>query len=284
MSSEIKQSIELKVIDALTSLNSSKNLVANITNTVSQNLVANVELALGASPIMFYMPNEAREFVSIANSAYINLGTVIPIYEQTIPAMLVALKDKKLPWVLDPVAVGFGELRNKLFNQMPETKIFPSVIRGNASEIITLANLWGVTNNKLQRALGTDTINSTQEAENSAVLLARCINGIVAVSGEVDFVTDGQNAFYLQGGSYVMEKITGMGCSLGGAIASFLTVTSPLYAALSASILYKIAGEISLKASQGIGDFVANFINSLNKITETQILENKVLTNKNLSV
>ncbi len=284
MSSKIKESIELKIIEALTSLKSSKNLVANITNTVSQNLVANVELALGASPIMFYMPDEATEFVSIANSAYINLGTVIPIYEQTIPAMLVALKDKKLPWVLDPVAVGYGELRNKLFNQMQETKAFPSVIRGNASEIITLANLWRKTSNKTQRARGTEAINSTQEAENSAVLLAQYTKGIVAVSGEVDFITDGQDAFYLQGGSDVMEKITGMGCSLGGAIASFLTVTSPLYATISASILYKIAGGLSFKASQGIGDFVANFLNSINKITESQILENKVLTNKNLSV
>lgn len=278
-----EESIINNVVEAITSLRSSHNLVANITNTVSQNLVANVELALGASPVMFYMPDEATEFVSISKSAYINLGTITPIYEQTIPSMLTTLNDKQLPWVLDPIAVGFGALRTKLFNLMLETKIFPSVIRGNASEIITLANIWNLEQTST-KAKAIYSINSTKEAESSAVSLARFIKGTVAISGETDFVTDGDNNFYLQDKHNMMGQITGIGCSLGGAIASFLTVTSPLYAALTASIIYKIAGRISAKQTQGVGDFVSIFLNIISKIDKAEILQNKVLTNGKINV
>ncbi|MDO4218635.1 MAG: hydroxyethylthiazole kinase [Synergistaceae bacterium] len=280
----IDESIENDVIAAIIRLKSSRNIIANVTNTVSQNLVANVELALGVSPIMFNMPDEAKEIVSISSAAYINLGTVIPIYEQTIPSMLISLKNNKLPWVLDPVAVGFGKLRNKLFLHMLETKCFPSVIRGNATEIITLANLWSLTQNQILITSGVDTINTTEEAESAAISLSLFTNATIAVSGEVDFITNGEKHFHLYGGSIMMEQVTGMGCSLGGAIAAFLTVTSPLYAAIAASMIYKIAGKISATNSQGLGDFVSNFHNLINKIGKTEILENKVLTNNKLNV
>ena len=268
---------------AIELLKSSHCLVPNITNTVSQNLVANVELALGASPVMFNMPDEAREFISIAKTAYINLGTVIPIYEKTILVALQTLKERKIPWVLDPVAVGFGELRTNLFKRIFDEKIFPAIIRGNASEIITLADMWHIrTSAKCGKARGVDTLHTTQDAETSAIALSRLTGGIVAMSGETDFVTDGAEIYYLDGGSAMMEQITGMGCSLGGAIASFLTVASPLHAALLATTIYKIAGKISANEAKGLGDFTQIFINRINQIDKDEFFAKKVFTKNKL--
>ena len=281
MSSQIME----EMTEAIELLKSSHCLVPNITNTVSQNLVANVELALGASPVMFNMPDEAKEFISIAKTAYINLGTIIPIYEKTIPVALQTLKKREIPWVLDPVAVGFGELRTKLFEEILDRKIFPAVIRGNASEIITLADMWHIrTSAKTGRARGVDTLHTTQDAETSAIALSRLTGGIVAMSGETDLVTDGAEIYYLDGGSAMMEQITGMGCSLGGAIASFLAVTSPLSATLLATTIYKIVGKNSANEVNGLGDFTSIFINMISKTNKSEILANKVLTNIKLLV
>ena len=113
----------------------SKPLAGSITNFVTV-------LAAGGSAAMVYLPDEGEGLVKMGDSMYINVGTLLPVYEETIPRTLNALRKLGKPWVLDPVAVGLGELRTNLLLQCKEYK--PSVIRGNASEIIALAGLWQV--------------------------------------------------------------------------------------------------------------------------------------------
>ena len=70
------------------------------------------------------------------------MGTLFPIYEQTIPRAAKAAHDAGKPWVLDPVGLGIGSLRTKLVSVLKQYK--PTIVRGNASEIIALAGLWGL--------------------------------------------------------------------------------------------------------------------------------------------
>ena len=70
-----------KYLDAV---RAKKPLIHNITNYVTVNDVANMELACGASPIMADEPEEVRDIQTICNGLCINLGT---LNRRTIPAM-----------------------------------------------------------------------------------------------------------------------------------------------------------------------------------------------------
>lgn len=87
-------------------------LAPSITNTVTQSFVANAQLAVGGSAAMVYLPDEGECVAALGGAVYINLGTLMPVYEQTVPATARACAAAATPWVLDPVGVGIGSLRH----------------------------------------------------------------------------------------------------------------------------------------------------------------------------
>ena len=117
-------------------------LAPSITNTVTQSFVANAQLAVGGSAAMVYLPDEGECVAALGGAVYINLGTLMPVYEQTVPATARACAAAATPWVLDPVGVGIGSLRTRLIEAVRENP--PTILRGNASEIIAVADLWGL--------------------------------------------------------------------------------------------------------------------------------------------
>ncbi len=117
-------------------------LAPSITNTVTQSFVANAQLAVGGSAAMVYLPDEGEAVAQASGATYINLGTLLPIYEETIPRTAQALAAAGKPWVLDPVGIGIGSLRSQLLRQVQPCK--PALVRANASEVIALASLWGL--------------------------------------------------------------------------------------------------------------------------------------------
>ena len=122
-----------------------KNPMApSITNTVTQDFVANAQLAVGGSAAMLYMPDECEAMAKIAPSFYINMGTTMPFYAETLPRAAQALCDNQKPWVLDPVGIGLSAVRMECLSKLKQFK--PTIIRGNASEIITLAKFWQLIN------------------------------------------------------------------------------------------------------------------------------------------
>ena len=136
--------------------------------------------------------------------------------------------------MLDPVGIGIGSLRTKLLSQLKEYK--PAIVRGNASEIIALAGLWDLSGSAedLSRARGVDTTDTVEAARDAAVALARFTGGAVVISGKSDLVTDGQSVVISHGGSALMGKVTGFGCSQGGVLAVYATQTDPFTAAVAA--------------------------------------------------
>ena len=249
-------------------------MAGSITNTVTINLVANAQLAVGGSAAMVYLPDEGEFLANAGGATYINVGTILPIYEQTLPHVAKVLHDIGKPWVLDPVAIGIGSLRTQLLQQFKEYK--PSVIRGNASEIIALAGLWGLDGGTDQSNVrGVDSTDSVNAAKNAAVALAKWTGGAVAVSGETDLVTDGSVVAYSHGGSHFMERITGAGCSLGGVVAVYATTgASPFIAALTATSVYNLAGSRAESKVDGPGSFQTEFLNELYKATAEDIANN----------
>lgn len=257
-----KEIIKKQIIQAVNDLKEENPMIGSITNTVTANFVANTQLAVGASAAMIYLPDEGEAIAENAGATYINVGTLLPIYEETLPRTAKALADKKKAWVLDPVGIGMGSLRTQLLEKLKKYK--PSIISGNASEIINLANLWDLMDEKNdQGPRGVDSINSTSDAKNAAVKLAQWTGGAISVSGKIDLITDGSTIVNYHGGSDFMEKITGFGCTLGGVNASFSAVSTPFVAALTASALYKLAGNRTAEKVNVPGDFQIEFINQI---------------------
>lgn len=262
-----------QIMEAVQQVRKCNPMAGSITNTVTINLVANAQLAVGGSAAMVYLPDEG-EFLAMAGGAtYINVGTLLPIFEETLPITARTLHEQNKPWVLDPVAVGIGAMRSALLRQFKAYK--PSIIRGNASEIIALAGLWeldgGISHSQVRGVDSTDTVDAALQA---ALALAGWTGGAVAVSGETDMVTDGRQVVYSCGGSHFMEKITGAGCSLGGVMAVYLCVTIPFIAALTGTAIYNLAGRRAEAQADGPGSFQVHFLDELYKATAQDIADN----------
>ncbi|MFL0506662.1 hydroxyethylthiazole kinase [Ureibacillus sp. 179-F W5.1 NHS] len=270
-----KQEIQSKMMQAVEAVRGTNPMAGSITNTVTINLVANAQLAVGGSAAMVYLPDEAEFLAKAGGAMCINVGTLLPIYEETLPYVAKVLHETGKPWVLDPVAVGIGSLRTKLLQQFKAYK--PTIIRGNASEIIALAGLWGLDGGTEQSNVrGVDSTDSVSGAKAAAIALAKWTGGAVAVSGETDLVTDGSIMAVSYGGSHFMEKITGAGCSLGGVAAVYATATSPFIAALTATTVYNVAGKRAELKVDGPGSFQVQFIDELYKATAEDIANNSL--------
>ena len=264
--------IQAQIIEAVNTVRKTNPMAGSITNTITINFVANAQLAVGGSAAMVYLPDEAELLAKIGGAFYINVGGILPIYEQTLPHTAKVLHDAQKPWVLDPVAVGIGTLRSEMLLGFKECK--PSIIRGNASEVIALAGLWGLAGENKSNVRGVDSTDTVSAARAAAISLSKWTGGAVAVSGETDYVTDGTIGVYSHGGSHFMQKITGSGCSLGGVCAVYATAADPFIAALTATAVYNLAGQRAEQKAQGPGDFQIHFLDALYNATAEEIANN----------
>ena len=248
-------------------------LAPSVTNTVTQNFVANAQLAVGGSAAMVYLPDEGECVAALGGATYINLGTLMPVYAETVPATARACAEAAKPWVLDPVGIGIGSLRTDLIAAVKAWP--PTIVRGNASEIIAVAEPWGldVADADGRGPRGVDATDSVEAARAAAVAVARFTKGAVAVSGPVDLVTDGTVVVRAEGGSPLMCSVTGSGCSLGGVTAVYACVADPFTAALTATAAYNLAGVQAAARCEGPGSFQVAFLDALAALTAEQIAD-----------
>lgn len=262
------------IVEAASKVRANNPMAGSITNSVTIDFVANAQLAVGGSAAMVYLPDEGECLVAAGGAVYINMGTLLPVYEETLPRTAAAAHAAGKPWVLDPVGIGIGSLRTKLLRGFKPYK--PAIVRGNASEIIALAGLWDLEGDasELSRARGVDTTDTVAAARDAAVALARYTGGAVAVSGESDLVTDGSTVAYSTGGSALMGKVTGFGCSLGGVAAVYATQADSFTAALAAVAHYNVAGTRAAAAADAPASFKVAFIDELYRATPDDIANN----------
>jgi hydroxyethylthiazole kinase len=201
---------------------------------------------------------EAAPFATIAGAVLINVGTIVP---EGTDAMLAAARSAQRagrPWVLDPVAVGALPLRTRVANELLQLR--PTIIRGNASEILALAGAGA-------GGKGVDSTDTSDAAIGTARDLARRTGAVVAVSGVTDYVTDGEAVVAVPGGHVLMTRVTGLGCALGAVLAAFAAVVaSPLRAAVSGSAVYGAAGARAGSRTAHPGSFAVAFLDELSAI------------------
>ncbi|WP_165088343.1 hydroxyethylthiazole kinase [Neisseria yangbaofengii] len=245
-------------------------LVHSITNTVAAHFTANGLLAAGASPIMANEADEMADMAAVCDALLINIGT---LEQSTIAAMFAAGKAanaRGIPVVLDPVGVAATPLRRETVARLLEEIKF-TAIRGNAAEIGFIAG-------EKWQGKGVDAGQGAANAAQIAAAVAQKYQCIVAVSGETDYVSDGQSTFAVKNNTPLFPKITASGCLLGAVIAAFLASEKGggLSAVTAACTFYAVAGET---AAQGLderqsGTFGVKLIDSL-AVTTVQDLAGK---------
>lgn len=246
------------VLDVLARLRARHPLVHCLTNHVVKNFTANVLLAVGAAPAMVEHPDEAAEFAAMADGLLVNVGTLdaaqMPAIERAIPAARAAGK----PWVLDPVAVGPLTLRTHFTRGLLAHR--PTLIRGNASEIIALSGRTG-------SGRGVDSGDPTEAALDAAKHLATQSGGAVLVTGPVDYATDGTRVLTCANGHVLMTRVTGVGCAQGALAAACAAVaTSPLQAAVATAAILGVAGDLAAARATRPGSFQVALLDALDEL------------------
>ncbi|MGY6570774.1 MAG: hydroxyethylthiazole kinase, partial [Salinarimonas sp.] len=87
---------------------------------------------------------------------------------------------------------------------------------------------------------------------------------VIALTGPVDFVTDGVRLFEIHNGHPLMARITAMGCAGTALIAAFASrEPDTLVATASALLTLGIAGDIAGSRAAGPGSFQPAFLDAL---------------------
>ncbi len=258
MNKKFDRAMADKAAENLKRVRQRKPLIHNITNFVVMNYTANVLLACGASPVMAHAAEEVEEMVSRAGALVLNIGTLTPSW---VEAMLRAGKranEVNVPVILDPVGAGATRLRTASARRLMDG-ISIRVIRGNASEILSLAG------EKPASAIkGVDSVHTVDEVAEAATVLAGKLKTTLAVTGAVDLITDGERVFRVMNGHEMMSRVTGTGCAATVMIGAFLAVDpNPLEAATTSLAYFGLAGEKAAANSAGPGSFQIAILDAL---------------------
>ena len=245
-----------KFIDDCRLIRQTAPLIHNITNYVAMDFSANALLAVGASPLMSSEPAEMEDISVISSALAINIGCLEQVQIEAMRIAAKAAKKTGKPWVLDPVGAGASRLRTGTATELLD-RFRPSVVRGNASEILALCGV-------PSRSRGVDSKDSGLDALEYAKGLAVKYGTVVSISGSIDYITDGQKVVTISNGSPMMPSVTAMGCTATALTAAFLAVDKDaLSAASCAMALMGVAGEIAAAESRGPGSMVRNFLDTL---------------------
>ena len=251
-------------------------LVHSITNLVVMNFNANVLLAMGASPVMAHAHEEVADMAAIAQSLVLNIGTLEPYWISSMCQALKVAAARGIPSVLDPVGAGATRYRNESIQAILD-QAMPTVIRGNASEIMSVAGLAAQTRGVDSSATVTDALQAARE-------LAARTSGVVCVSGPVDQVLDaGGRQASLANGHEWMTRITGVGCSATALVGAFCAVQPDAWRATVSAMAYLgMVGEVAAQAvrakGQGVGSLQMALLDQLQLLDEATFVQRLKLT------
>jgi hydroxyethylthiazole kinase len=246
-------------------------LVHSITNLVVMNLNANVLLAVGASPVMAHAHEEVADMATIAQALVLNIGTLEPYWIESMCQALAVASKRGIKTVLDPVGAGATSYRNESIVRLMACAM-PSVIRGNASEIMSVAGTAATTR-------GVDSSAAVADSLHSASDLAKRTGGVVCVSGEVDHVIDAAcRHASLSNGHEWMTRITGVGCSATALIGAFCAVQPDAWRATVSAMAYLgVVGEVAAQQvqsrAQGVGSMQVAMLDQLQLLDEASFLQ-----------
>lgn len=239
-------------------------LVHSITNYVSMDVTANALLAFGAAPAMVHAAEEVEEFVGLASALVVNIGTLSAPWVESMHLAAEAAARTKTPWVLDPVGAGATGYRTAVARELARKQ--PTVVRGNASEILALAGATGVTTR------GVDSVHGSDHALGVARELASELGCVVAVTGATDYITDGERTVGVSNGHPMMTRVTALGCAATALVAACTAVRhDALVAAAHALAALGVAGEYAAERADGPGSLRWRLLDALHLMDDRTV-------------
>lgn len=239
-------------------------LIHNITNYVVMNNTANALLAVGASPVMIHAEEEVEDMAAIASALVINIGTISAPWVRGMFKAFAKARAKGVPVIIDPVGAGATPYRTRTIRDLISAGQ-PTIIRGNASEIMALID------DKLQTK-GVDSTAGSNEAVHAAQSIGEKHKCAICVSGAVDYIVFENRIVKVANGHPMMTKVTGLGCTATALCGAFAAVEkNPLAAAAKAMAVMGIAGEMAASRSAGPGSLQMHFLDILYRLTEDDI-------------
>jgi hydroxyethylthiazole kinase len=260
------QDMARKAAENLRRVRERRPLVHNITNFVVMNYTANALLACGASPVMAHAAEEVEEMVSLAGALVLNIGTLSPSWVEAMQKAGKRANALRVPVILDPVGAGATRLRTDSARELMKG-VSIQVIRGNASEVLSLAGEKSATRTK-----GVDSVHTVDQVADTARALARELGTILAITGAVDLITDGERVCRVMNGHEMMSCVTGTGCTATAIIGAFLAVCpDPLEAATTGLSYFGLAGEKAAERAMGPGSFQIALLDALYGMKEEEL-------------
>lgn len=238
--------------EILQTIRTKKPIIHQITNYVTVQDCANVVLALGGSPIMADAEKELEDIVRLSNALVINIGT---LNDRTRSSMFTAAhiaRESGLPIILDPVGAGASSYRTGTVQNLI-SELVPNVIRGNLSEIRSVAQLGSHTSGVDSADCdGSEQVEQTKEIASN---LSRKLGCIVAITGKTDIVSDGTSIAIIENGHPKLTCITGTGCMSTAMVGACCSVSDDYFSATVTALLgMGIAGELA-SVHVGLGSF-----------------------------
>lgn len=212
-----------------------------LTNSVAQNFTANVMLACNIVPSMTSSHDEIPIFTAGVDGLLINLGTLDGKRRHGIRLALDVAAERSIPVVLDPVKVDRSSIRLEFAQDILKQNI--SILKANSIE-----------HDRLKHYVGAQTL--------------------VVRTGLEDFVLGKDEVSLVRNGHPFMDKVTAVGCALGGVLAGFAAVEPDKeLAALAGLAVYGVCGELAATDANGPGSFAPAFIDRLYGLNADQFAQ-----------
>lgn len=240
-------------------------IVLNISNTVTQQRVADAVSFFGGSPIMFTDIEETKDLLSIAQALVINLGTVDHYsLQRAIKAGQMA-NQLGVPVVVDPVAVAVTKARQQAFKQLSEAVNF-TAIRGNAGELAYLAEIdW--------HSQGIDAgQGDLSQLSVIAQKVAQRYHTYSVLTGATDYLSDGKVTHTITNGHPYFQTNVGSGDMLDGILGVSLATENSLDSLSWATGIFGLAGELAGKETPSQpANFIPAVLNQLHELDDATI-------------
>jgi hydroxyethylthiazole kinase len=194
----------------------------------------------------------------------VNIGTLSGPWVEGMKRAVRSAMERNTPFVLDPVGAGATPFRTETVRSLLSEGT-PRVIRGNASEVMSLHTSQGGTK-------GVDSTESSGSALEAARFLAQSLGCAVSISGETDYIVSADQRIAVSNGHPLMGRVTGMGCTASALTGAFLAVnSSPIEAAAHAMAVMGICGEIAAEKAAGPGSLQLYFLDALYELDSGKI-------------
>jgi hydroxyethylthiazole kinase len=245
-----------EIFQSVEDIRAKSPLVHNITNYVVMNNTANALLAVGASPVMIHAEEEVEDMAAIASALVINIGTMSAPWVRAMFKAFGRAVSTGVPVVIDPVGAGATPYRTQTVRELVGAGR-PTIIRGNASEILALAG-------DRRTTRGVDSTAASDEALSAAQYLSEKHQCAVSISGAVDYTVEGRRVVKTANGHPMMTRVTGLGCTATALCGAFAAVDKDgLAAAAKAMAVMGIAGEMAAEKAAGPGSLQMHFLDAL---------------------